>query len=161
MTKLFRPLLVAVGLGLLASPALAVSAHTVVEAKFLTGPGKDYDSAGIVPVNTKLQVIWCGTKANYCLVDIKHRLGWVPFASLQFSSKKDVAFIVEMGNGNGPSSPNGGPSGPGPNQTKTLNDSMALPHDTQNMSTDPHPQIGPINNLTITSPQQSAILLGH
>lgn len=97
--------LLAAGLALLASPAVAISARTSVDASLLIGPAKTYASVGVVPANTRLTVLWCGTTADWCLVDLKHRLGWLPLAVLRFSKQQDVTAVVEQGDGHGPSGP--------------------------------------------------------
>jgi len=68
----------------LASPALAAPAVTLAEAGFSAGPGTDYDISKKLGIGTHVNVLWCGTHENWCLVDIHNQRGWVPLASLNF-----------------------------------------------------------------------------
>ena len=107
MKNQFRLLASVCGLALLASPALAVSAHTTLDAKFQIGPGTKYAVVGTIPAGARLDVIWCGTTDQWCLVDIQHRLGWVLLSGLKFASAQQAAMVIEDGKGNGPSGPSG------------------------------------------------------
>ena len=62
--------------------ALAASAFTVAEVGLLDGPGAKYASAGRVPVGSRVDVIWCGTTEEWCLVELHRKKGWLPAAIL-------------------------------------------------------------------------------
>ena len=67
--------LVAAGLVLTAAPAFALPAVTMAEAGFSAGPGTDYGPAPSLKIGTHVDVIWCGTHQNWCLVDSELRYG--------------------------------------------------------------------------------------
>lgn len=98
-------ILVVAGTISFAVPAFASPALTVAEADFSAGPGADYGPAKKLVVGTHVDVIWCGTHANWCLVDIHNKKGWVPLASLTFKLPR-VVTLADDG------TPNGGPAGP-------------------------------------------------
>ena len=109
-------ILAVAGLISLAGPALATSAITVGEAGFSAGPGTDYGPAKTLTVGTHVDVIWCGTHENWCLVDIHNKRGWVPLASLTFKIPRASA-VDDTGTpgggttASGPTAPAAGPSG--------------------------------------------------
>lgn len=94
----------------LAAPAFAAPAITLAEAGFAAGPGADYDIARKLAIGSHVDVIWCGTHENWCLVDFHNKRGWVPMASLTFK----VPHAVSMDGGGTPNSGDSGPiAGPG------------------------------------------------
>ena len=130
MSTSFRLPLVAAALALLASPAFAVTAHTTTDAKFQIGPGAKYAVVGVVAANTRVDVIWCGTDGHWCLIDVKHRVGWVPLAALAFASPNDKVAVLEDGSGKGPSGPAITLASPG-------NTNVTLAGDPSTIDTDP------------------------
>jgi len=122
-------ILAVVGLTSLAGQAFATSALTVAEAGFSAGPGTDYGPAKKLAIGTHVDVIWCGTHANWCLVDIHNKRGWVPMASLTFKVPHAVADEDGGGTGGvtGPAGA-GGPAGnPGTQHAKDMATQMAQP----------------------------------
>ena len=98
----------------LVAPAFATSALTIAETGFSAGPGTDYGQAKKLALGTHVDVIWCGTHANWCLVDIHNKRGWVPMANLTF--KLPHSNLTDDGgtpNGGPTGSSTGGPSGSG------------------------------------------------
>lgn len=87
--------LLAGGLALLASPTFALSAVTTTPAGFSAGPGTDYGPARQLVAGTRVDVIWCGTHANWCLVDLHNKRGWLPYADLKFP--KTAAILSDGG----------------------------------------------------------------
>ena len=112
----------------LAAPAFATSALTVAETGFSAGPGTDYGPAKKLTIGTHVDVIWCGTHANWCLVDIHNKRGWVPMASLTFKVPHAV-LDEDGGSTGGPVGPAGsGPAGsPGSKQAADMATKMAAP----------------------------------
>jgi uncharacterized protein YraI len=92
MRRIFFAGLVAAGLVFTAAPAFALPAITSAEAGFSAGPGTDYGPAPVLKPGTHVNVIWCGTHQNWCLVDLHNKRGWVPMASLNFRLPKVAAF---------------------------------------------------------------------
>jgi hypothetical protein len=99
----------------LAGPALAAPAVTLTEAGFAAGPGKDYDITRKLAGGSHVDVIWCGTHENWCLVDFHNRRGWVPMASLTFKVPHAVNLDGSGGSSNGdaPIATGGGGGGGG------------------------------------------------
>ena len=64
------------------APALATPARITVDSPWRDGPGKEYAALGNLEPGTRVDLIWCGTKANYCLVERHGKKGWVPFEAL-------------------------------------------------------------------------------
>jgi uncharacterized protein YraI len=93
--------LVAAGLVLTAAPAFALPAVTMAEAGFSAGPGTDYGPAPSLNIGTNVDVIWCGTHQNWCLVDIHNKRGWVLMASLNFKLPKVAGFGDDGTQGSG------------------------------------------------------------
>lgn len=120
MRQSLLSVLLSAGLLSLAAPALAAPAITLAEAGFASGPGSDYDISKKLAIGTHVDVIWCGTHGNWCLVDIHNKRGWVPMASLTFK----VPHAVLM---DGSGTPNSG-AGPtaGPGGKKTSPEAMAM-----------------------------------
>jgi uncharacterized protein YraI len=95
--------LVSAGLLALAGSALAAPATTVAEAGFAAGPGTDYDISRKLAIGSHVDVIWCGTHDNWCLIEIHNKRGWVPLASLSFKHSRAVNTDgTTTGNGGGP-----------------------------------------------------------
>lgn len=90
MRQLSLSLLLAAGLVLAAAPVFAAPAITVAEAGFADGPGKDYAVGRKLTVGSHVDVLWCGTHENWCLVDFHNKRGWLPLASLTFKIGKAV-----------------------------------------------------------------------
>lgn len=124
---MIRSILVACAFALIAAPALAFPAVIVAEAGFSAGPGSDYDIFGKLPTGTTVDVIWCGTHAEWCLIKVHKTMGWLPESDL---IEKSVSGLVPIeGNSNGGNSvagsgdansgvaatllPPGKPTGPG------------------------------------------------
>ena len=131
MPSLHLPLVVA-ALAVCASPALAVTARSHLAVPLLTGPAKSYASVGVIPKTARLDVIWCGTSANWCLVEVKSRVGWVPLSALTFYTKKDAIAVVQQADGSGPSGPP--PADPGkpvaaPTISGPVNNTLKAPDD--------------------------------
>jgi uncharacterized protein YraI len=78
------PVLLSTALLSLAAPVLAAPAVTLAEAGFSAGPGTDYDISKKLAVGSHVDVIWCGTHDNWCLVDFHNKRGWLPMAALSF-----------------------------------------------------------------------------
>ncbi len=139
-------LLSAAGFALLAGPALASPAITVAAAGFAVGPGTDYDIHGTLPVGTHLDVVWCGTHENWCLVELHNQMGWVPLDVLNL---KPGGSSVALNGGTGGGA--GGPAavatdpGPGPGESAVL-------------STDPPPGHTPISSIHLPGP---ITIIGH
>lgn len=121
MRQSLLSVLLSAGLLSLAAPALAAPAITLAEAGFASGPGSDYDIGKKLAIGTHVDVIWCGTHDNWCLVDIHNKRGWVPMASLTFK----VPHAVAMGDDGTPNSDAGGP-GAGPRGKKTASEAIAM-----------------------------------
>jgi len=64
-----------------ASPAL-----TTGNQPLLSGPGTDYAKLTDLPAKSHVNVVWCGTHQNWCLVSEHGRMGWVPMASLSHAA---------------------------------------------------------------------------
>lgn len=109
----------------LAAPAFATSALTVAETGFSAGPGTDYGPAKKLTIGTHVDVIWCGTHANWCLVDIHNKRGWVPMASLTFKVPHAV-LDEDGGSTGGPAAPTG-PGGPTKSPASNTVEKMAEP----------------------------------
>ena len=120
MRQTLLSVLLSAGLLSLAAPAFAAPAITLVEAGFAAGPGTDYDIGKKLAIGTHVDVVWCGTHENWCLVDVHNKRGWVPMASLTFK----VPHAVSMDGG----TPNSGVGGPlaGPGGKKTSPEAMDL-----------------------------------
>lgn len=75
-------------LGALAATCLLVASASATPAKltgdtgFLAGPGKSYDALAALDTGDKVDVIWCGTTEDWCLVSFHNKKGWVPLALL-------------------------------------------------------------------------------
>ncbi len=83
MSRLSRTLIL--GAVLVASsiaPALATPARLTVGSPWRDGPGTDYAALGNLEVGTRVDLIWCGTRANFCLVERHGKKGWVPLDAL-------------------------------------------------------------------------------
>jgi hypothetical protein len=93
--------LLCAGLLSLAGPAIAAPAITLAEAGFAAGPGADYDISKTLAIGTHVDVVWCGTHENWCLVDIHNKRGWVPLASLTFKVPHAVTLDADGANSNG------------------------------------------------------------
>ena len=78
------PILLSTAVLAIAAPVLAAPAVTLAEAGFSAGPGTDYDISRKLAVGTHVDVVWCGTHDNWCLVDFHNKRGWVPMAALTF-----------------------------------------------------------------------------
>lgn len=111
MTNTLRTLLLGAGLALLSSAAFAAPAVTIAEAGFATGPGADYDTTGKLAIGTHVDVVWCGTHASWCLINLHNKMGWVPLASLTFSLAHKGDASAGGGDGNGDTAGPGGPVG--------------------------------------------------
>lgn len=94
-------LLVSTALLAPAAPVLAAPAITLAEAGFSAGPGTDYDMTKKLAAGSHVDVIWCGTHENWCLVDFHNKRGWLPMASLTFK----VPQAVSMDDGGTPGGP--------------------------------------------------------
>ena len=108
--------LISAGLLTLATPAFANPATTLAEAGFAAGPGKDYDISRKLAVGSHVDVIWCGTHENWCLIEIHNKRGWVPLATLDFKHSRAVNVDgTTNGGGGAPTSvaTGGGSSGGG------------------------------------------------
>jgi uncharacterized protein YraI len=90
MKSTILPVLVSAGLLALAAPAFAAPATTTAEAGFAAGPGSDYDISRKLAIGSHVDVIWCGTHENWCLIEIHNKRGWVPLASLNFKHSRAV-----------------------------------------------------------------------
>jgi uncharacterized protein YraI len=118
--------LIATGLALLASPAFAVSANTIADAGLSAGPGTDYGNAKPLAIGTRVDVIWCGTHGNWCLVDLHNKKGWIPLADLKLGGTK--ATLQDGGttdHGSAQVATSGGQGGGNP--VKSVNESQT-PH---------------------------------
>jgi uncharacterized protein YraI len=113
MRQSLLSVLLAAGLLSLAAPAFAAPAITLAEAGFAAGPGADYDIASKLAIGSHVDVIWCGTHENWCLVDFHNKRGWVPMASLTFK----VPHAVAMSDGGTPNTGGGAVAGPGARKT--------------------------------------------
>jgi hypothetical protein len=87
--------LLATGLALLAAPAFAATANTIADASFSAGPGTDYGPGKKLAIGTRVDVLWCGTHENWCLVDLHDKKGWIPLAALKFGGPK--AMLLDGG----------------------------------------------------------------
>ena len=110
---MIRSFLFAAGLAALAGPAFAFPALTTAQAGFLAGPGADYDSLGTLPSGARVDVIWCGTHKNWCLVETRHKMGWVPQDDLVDNTHKSFAAIDNSNGGGGAPGAPGGKKGGG------------------------------------------------
>lgn len=90
-----------VAFALLAGPALAVPAVLIGTEGFLSGPGGDYNSLGSLDKGDHVDVIWCGAKGNWCLVEMHGKKGWVPLASLNTRPGGGGSTDDSGGNGKG------------------------------------------------------------
>lgn len=106
-----RSFVLAAGLAVLAGPAFAFPAVTTIRAGFLTGPGTDYDTLGTLPSGAHVDVIWCGTHKNWCLVQIYKTLGWLPQANIVAKTYKGFAMIDNSNGGAGGPAAAGGKGG--------------------------------------------------
>src|SRR5262249_44697790 len=107
---MIRSLALAAGITLLAGPAMAFPAVTVAEAGFATGPGTDYDIFGTLPAGTHVDVVWCGTHKDWCLVEVHKIMGWMPAGNLQAKGYKNTAFLSGSSNSGGPAGAQDGTS---------------------------------------------------
>ena len=122
MRHTFSVTVIAAALAALASPAFAIPALTVADTSFSAGPGTDYGPAPTIKLGTHVDVIWCGTHKNWCLIDIHNKRGWVPMADLTFKLPK-VVTLNDDGTPNsnsGDGNPPGGPNNSDPNKSKMM-----------------------------------------
>lgn len=125
MRHAFTTGLLAAGLVLAAAPAFALPAVTTAEAGLSAGPGTDYGPAPVLKPGTHIDVIWCGTHQNWCLVDIHNKRGWVPMASLSFKLPKVVSYDGGTSGDTGDVGPIGAGSQPAEGRSMSLS---AEPH---------------------------------
>jgi len=71
-----------IALALLTGIASASPATTVGKVPVLAGPGGNYAALTTVPEGTHVDLIWCGTPDNWCLVEQHGRKGWVHLGDL-------------------------------------------------------------------------------
>lgn len=111
MKSTLLPVLVSTALLALAAPGLAAPAITLAEAGFSAGPGTDYQISNKLAVGSHVDVLWCGTHDNWCLVDFHNKRGWLPMATLTFKVPHAVT-MDDDGTAGGPAAI-AGPSGHG------------------------------------------------
>jgi hypothetical protein len=63
---------------LLVGAASATPAKLLAGTGFLSGPGAKYNALAALDPGAKVDVIWCGTTENWCLVTFHNKKGWVP-----------------------------------------------------------------------------------
>lgn len=72
-----RTAAVALGLAVMAGPALAADAYTTSDLNLRAGPGTDYPRIGIIGDNTLVNVQGCLNGWSWCDVIIEGDRGWV------------------------------------------------------------------------------------
>ena len=92
------------GLILIVGTASASPALTLGSGKLLSGPGTDYASLGSLPAGAHVDLVWCGTRQNWCLIKLHSQMGWVPATELNAKPGGGAA-VADTGG------PNGGKSG--------------------------------------------------
>jgi len=98
---MIRSIVFAAGFALTTAPAIAFPAMTTAEAGFATGPGTDYDIFGKLPSGTHVEVIWCGTHKDWCLVNVHKMMGWLPENDLVARSVNGLTPIEGTSTGGG------------------------------------------------------------
>ena len=108
MMKLNRylPVLVFAGFAV-ASPALARSAVTTGQINLLSGPEASYAALSVLEAGARVDLVWCGLRGDWCLVDRLGRRGCVPLATLKLKSAGKPMVSADGGTGNGNNSSGG------------------------------------------------------
>jgi hypothetical protein len=83
--------------------AFAAQASAAAPVKLLAGPGSDYASIASLAKGAIVNVMWCGTKQNWCLIDRHGVTGWVSLGSLKAvgrsSAGSEAAAVFPSGPG--------------------------------------------------------------
>ncbi|HEV7717340.1 MAG TPA: SH3 domain-containing protein [Arsenicitalea sp.] len=82
-TAVFSTTLAVAALASSGAGAVAAQAAAAAPLKLLAGPGTDYASVASLGKGAIVNVMWCGTKQNWCLIDRHGVTGWVALGSLK------------------------------------------------------------------------------
>lgn len=89
------------GAALLAGSASASPALTLASGKLLSGPGTDYAALTTLPAGAHVDLIWCGTRQNWCLIKQHNRMGWVKAEDLNMKPGGGTDVATADGGTNG------------------------------------------------------------
>ena len=89
------------GLTLVAGAASASPALTLSTGKVLSGPGADYATLATLPAGAHVDVIWCGTRQNWCLIKQHNKMGWVEAIDLNIKPGGGTDVVADDGGMNG------------------------------------------------------------
>lgn len=106
-------LLIAAGLSATAFAAVASPAKLSTDAPFLSGPGTKYSALAQLNAGALVDIIWCGTTEDWCLVQIHNKKGWVPLAKLNLKVGRKSTAAATGGGGSSSSGSSGGSAGGG------------------------------------------------
>ena len=87
------------------APALAGALFAHVPLALHRGPGEAFGVVSTVSAGAPINVLWCNSEANWCLVDAGHGQGWAPLVSLKAPRSDSISTTEAASPATGATSP--------------------------------------------------------